>query len=254
MEFRNSCGGFMIKTSLATAVKMAIQSYMTGIHTALPAQIEKYDYATQKADVKPLIKKKYKDGTISEMPVITNVPVIWPRSASASLTFPLNRGDGVLLVFSERSIDTWLSKGGQSEPGDPRKFDLSDAVAIPGLYPFTQGGYAENNTDALLIYKSSKIRIKGSGEIEIESSADFKINASGKVDISGSGAVDIDGSSVKIAGGTLAVMLDSIITKFNTHGHATAAVGPPSPPIPIPPAVLPVTFTSADSTTKTKVG
>jgi len=151
--------------SLATAVKKAITFSLTDVNTCLPGRIEKYDYAKQKADVKPLIKKLYVDGTTEALPVIVNVPVVWPRGGGGSLTFPLEKGDGVLLVFSQRSLDTWLSKGGDTGPGDPRKFDLSDAIAIPGLFPFSETGDAVDNTNCRLTFKGGTLKIDNTGKI-----------------------------------------------------------------------------------------
>jgi len=157
----------MNSPSIATAVKNAINFNLNGLNTCLPGRIEKYDYTKQKAEVKPLIKKQYKDGTTEALPVIVNVPVVWPRGGGGSLTFPLNSGDGVLLVFSQRSLDTWLSKGGDSAPGDPRKFDLSDAIAIPGLFPFSESGDAEDNTNCLLTFSGGKLKIDNTGKVAL---------------------------------------------------------------------------------------
>ena len=40
------------------------------------------------------------------------------------------------MVFQQRSTDEWSETGGIVNPEDPRKLDLADAVALPGLYPF----------------------------------------------------------------------------------------------------------------------
>ncbi|PWU06784.1 MAG: hypothetical protein C5B43_01340 [Verrucomicrobia bacterium] len=104
--------------------------------------------------------------------------MIFPRSGGASLTFPVLEGDNCLLLFSERSMDLWLTVGGQVTPDDPRKFDISDAIAIVGLYPFSVESPSENNTDVLLKYKDSKIRIKESGDIVIQTSNKVAIGTS----------------------------------------------------------------------------
>lgn len=184
--------------SLADAVRQAILYQLGTIHTALPAAIISYDYTVQKASVQPLLNKVWASGPPQPMPILENVPVIFPRSGGASLTFPVNAGDTVLLVFVERSIDLWLTVGGQVDPDDPRKFDLSDAVAIPGLYPFSVNSEAVNNTDVLLTYNGSYLKIKENGDIVI--------NTSGKVAIGNSLAevlqildqllIDLQGPSV----------------------------------------------------------
>jgi len=163
-------------------MRQAVLFQLYDVHTALPGQIISYDHTTQKATIQPCLKKSYLDGTTQEMPILNNVPVIFPRAGGASLTFPVLPGDTCLLLFVERSTDLWKSVGGVVAPNDPRKFDLSDAVAIMGLMPFTENSLSENNEDVLLTYKSSNIRIKASGEIQIETASTVAIgNASAEV-------------------------------------------------------------------------
>src|SRR5690606_25141985 len=161
-------------TSLTDAVKYAIDFNLANVHTCLPAQIISYDYQKKKAQVKPVISKRWTDGNFSEMPIINGVPVIFPSSGGASLTFPVKEGDFCLLVFAERNIDLWKTEGRQN-PMDSRKFNLSDAIAIMGITPFFQESKAENNQDVLLTYQNSKVRIKESGEIQLETSGKIAI-------------------------------------------------------------------------------
>ena len=94
------------------------------------------------------------------------------------MTFPVVQGDTCLLLFIERSTDLWLTVGGQVSPDDNRKFDLSDAVAIMGLFPFTETSDATNDTDVLLTFAGSSIRIKADGGIVIETSSTVAIGSS----------------------------------------------------------------------------
>ena len=162
-------------TTITDAMRQAVLFQLYDVHTALPGQIISYDYSTQKASIQPSLKKSYLDGTTQEMPILNNVPVIFPRSGEASFTFPVLPGDTCLLLFIERSTDLWKSVGGIVAPNDPRKFDLSDAVAIMGLIPFSENSLSENNEDVLLTYKNSSIRIKASGDIQIATSAKVAI-------------------------------------------------------------------------------
>jgi len=179
-------------SDMATAIREAIQKNVAEIHTAIPGRIEKYDYSTQKADVKPLIKKRYVGGVVEALPVISNVPVVWPGNSTAALTFPLKRGDGVLLIFSERAIGEWLSDGGDTEPEDPRKFDLSDAIAVPGLYAFTHTSPAANNDDVALRSGTTDVILRKNGDIELNAKGvgHFKVAANGKVAL-GTGSVEV---------------------------------------------------------------
>lgn len=157
-------------TTLTDAVRAAVLYQLNIVHTSFPGIIIDYDYTLQKATVQPALNKSYSDGVVSPMPILTNVPVIFPRSGGASLTFPVNTGDTVLVVCSERSLDNWLNSGGQVTPADPRKFDLSDGVAIPGLFPFSTSSPAPNNSDVVLQYEGSKIIIDSLGNVKIETS------------------------------------------------------------------------------------
>ena len=154
--------------SITDAVRQVVLFNLNNIHTALPASIVSYDYTIQSASVQPLLNKVFNNGETIPFPILQDVPVIFPRSGGASLTFPVNVGDTCLLLFVERSIDLWLQSGGQVSPPDPRTFDLSDAIAIMGLYPFNQESLATNNNDVLLTYAGSSIRIKQGGAIVIE--------------------------------------------------------------------------------------
>lgn len=121
-------------------VDKALTARLRNTHVALPARIEGYDAATQKARVLPLVKgwKRAPDGTRSavQLPVISAVPVVFPGAGGFRLTFPVEVGDSVLLVFSDYSLDRWLKEGGAVDPIDERTHNLSDAICIPGLRDF----------------------------------------------------------------------------------------------------------------------
>ena len=160
---------------LGELLLQAIRAGMLDIHTCLPAKIHKYDAATQKADVIPLLKKKYKHkDKPTDLPVINSVPVQW-TSANGGKSFihlPLKVGDFGIIVFSERSIDTWLSGEGDSvSPEDPRHHDLSDAIFIPGVLPFKKALAISNPDNMLLKNDKMTIEIDPSGKIKIEGSS-----------------------------------------------------------------------------------
>ena len=51
------------------------------------------------------------------------------------LLFPLKKGDGVLILFSETGIGNFLAGTGQvADADDQTRFSLTDAIAIPGLW------------------------------------------------------------------------------------------------------------------------
>ena len=63
---------------------------------------------------------------------MTEVPLVFPFSQTAGIgiAFPVNSGDSCLVIFSEAELDEWRSS---AEAEAPLRFDLTNAVAIPGL-------------------------------------------------------------------------------------------------------------------------
>lgn len=123
--------------TMARMLSLVMDRRLEEVHTAMPGVVTAYDATTQQCSVQPSISLAYEDETgqrvVEEPPVITNVPVAFQRGGGFRFTFPLVAGDTVLLVFSMRSIDRWQTKGGVVDPGDDRRFHLSDAIAIPGV-------------------------------------------------------------------------------------------------------------------------
>jgi len=194
------------KNSLASTIHRTFEALLSEMNTCIPGVIVSYDYKTRKASVKPQIQKKFRDGSPSlALPVIVNVPVVFPGSSKVGIHFPLKKDDSVLIVFSQRSIDKWLSDGLDSDPGDFRKFDLSDAIAIPGLNSFNKANFATNNEDVVITNESEKITIKSNGDIQLGKDSLKKL------------------------------VNESFLTLFDTHFHSGVTTGggvsgPPSTP------------------------
>jgi hypothetical protein len=122
--------------SLRQVIADQIEGRLADLHTAMPGTIESYDATTGIATVAPCLKRKYNaDGTVVDLPPVVGVPVLMPRGGGALISLALVKGDPVVLIFSERSLDRWISTGGKVDPKDPRKHALSDAFAFPGGYP-----------------------------------------------------------------------------------------------------------------------
>ncbi len=156
--------------TLAQVITDAMEQRLTEVHTAMPGSIVSYDSAKQLAVVQPSIMRKYKTGEIISFPVIYNVPVAFPRSGKAFLSLPLKAGDSVLLIFSERSLDIWLSGGGTVDPQDVRKHHISDAIAYPGIYP-ANNPFVGHATNLLLGNDKAVISLDPSGKFQLKNTA-----------------------------------------------------------------------------------
>lgn len=185
---------------LETVVNKAIDLRLSDVRVALPGRIVSYDAASQLADVKPQIHRRFPDGHTEELPILVDVPILWPRSGGASITLPVLAGDPVLLLFSDRSIEDWLSKGEEGPPEDPRKHHLTDALGIMGVMPVSETGDG-NGTDLLVKYGDSTITIRADGNVELDAAGnELHATAAGN-------SVDLTSSSAKMARGSARVEL-----------------------------------------------
>jgi hypothetical protein len=195
------------------ALRRAVEYQLLGLHTAAPGRVESYDPATQRAKVKPLVPRVYADGQVQEQAILTSVPVIFPRTAAGSLTFQVARGDTVLLVFCERSIEEFLVTGGGS-PSKSRHHDLSDAVAIPGLFPFLETSPGAAGADMRLEARTAELNFNG-GKVAL-GAAGVEVLAllSQTLQALGTATVTVDGSPTPLNNAAdfiaLKAQLDSI--------------------------------------------
>jgi hypothetical protein len=165
-----------INETLTKVISDAIENALSDLHTCLPGRIESYDEATGLAKVVPLLRRKYvKESAAVELPVISGVPVIFPRAGASWIKLPIKSGDYVLLVFAERSLDLWIERGGSIDPEDSAKFSLNDAVAIPGIYPKPSVMDPKGASTSLEITNGSAfIEITEAGKVTMNSGSGLK--------------------------------------------------------------------------------
>jgi hypothetical protein len=146
------------------------KALMSNVHTALPGVIENYT-GNRIASVKPQVQKPLADGTYLDLPVIEEVPIIFPSTSEFSFTYPLKKGDPVWIMFAERSIEEWIKNGGNSKPSDIRRFSLTDAVAIPGVFNNKVEFPQSDNNNVTIQFKDKSITIDTNGNINIDGTA-----------------------------------------------------------------------------------
>jgi hypothetical protein len=171
-------------TNLTEALQLLVESSLSDINTSMPGKIVSYDAARNRAVVKPVMPKSLSNDDSLEAPSIVEVPVMWPTSGNgaSSITMPIKPGDGVMLSFQQRSIEDWLN-GNESKPSDPRQFDLSDCVALPGLNVADTVGHPDNmvvkfNDANVIITPDNQITIgNANASIYIDSDGSMTISA-----------------------------------------------------------------------------
>ncbi len=175
--------------NLHEAIRSHVSNFETQLYTALPATVVSWDAEAQTITASPVMLEAYEDGDISKLPEIDHVPVMFPSGGGGSLTFPIQVGNEVLLVFSSRNFDTWWSTGEVDKLSSTQRYnEYTDAIAIVGAASKNKSVIA-NPDDVEIKFKGSRVTLKESGSVEILCNGDLDINATGVVTIAGSKVV-----------------------------------------------------------------
>lgn len=117
-------------------LRMAFDSNLANVWTALPCIVSSVDFTAMTVSAQPAIKGSVTnpDGSTRSvnLPLLVDVPLVFPTAGGFSITFPVASGDECLVVFASRCIDGWWQSGGVQEPMEFRMHDLSDGFAIIG--------------------------------------------------------------------------------------------------------------------------
>ena len=122
-------------------LNLVLAGRLLDVHTALPGIVKSYDSDAQTVDVQPALQRviaavdENSEDRSESLPILSAVPVMWPRSGGFFLHFPILAGDSVLLIFPEVDAGAWRVAGTESDPGTPERHGLSGAMAIPGAFP-----------------------------------------------------------------------------------------------------------------------
>jgi hypothetical protein len=148
------------------------------MQTAFPAKVLSWDSSTNTVQLEPQFFEVWRDGeerrteTIAapEDAYIDNVPVLFPRSGTWSITFPIEAGSFGLVICTKYSLDVWRNQGNAGDPGDLRRFTMSGAVFHPvNLHP---------NGSALSNVSSTTMNLAGSDDfIALAAKVDAAFNA-----------------------------------------------------------------------------
>lgn len=166
-----------VTPDFSDVVRAIIDSVLLDVNICMPAKIEKYNKDTQYADVKIQLYQKFSDGSLVAYPVIPNVPVkhARARAGGAFIHMPLQPGDDVTLVFSQRSLDNWKQSGGMNDPADPRKHHITDAYALVGGSAINDA-FKPETVDCIEIVNSlAKTKIHPDGTIELNANNNAKV-------------------------------------------------------------------------------
>lgn len=238
--------------SFTEAVSSHIESYSSMLNTMIPAKVLSYDPVQQKCIAQPLINVLLKDGRVIVFDPLEDIPVIFPSTSRSVVSFPMKVDDTVMLLFSQRSIDKWLSTNDTRtvNPEDFRKHDLSDAVAVPGLFSFPRAinnpakHTLSHDTNDLVIKHNvgtaneNEIRLQEDGTVKISAGANTKItiNLDGTLSIDSPTSMTVTSPTTSWTGdinvtGTVNASVDVIGggKSLKNHVHSGSPSAPSGP-------------------------
>ncbi len=180
------------------------------IKVAMPGIIQSFNPVKQTAVIQLSIYDRINlNGIVTweQIPLLVDVPVMFPRAGGYSITFPVTEGNECLVIFADMCIDAQYQNGGINNiQMDRRRHDLSDGFAI--ITGTSQpNSLASVNTSSLIIQKDD-----GTATIKLAENA-INITA---------GTINITGSSVVIGSDTT---IDSRVFLAHTHSGVTTGTG-----------------------------
>lgn len=218
------------------------------VYTSLPAEVINVSEleSNQIIDVTISINRPYSDGTALIGATITDVPVMFPSAGNGLLSFPIKVGDHVLLVFSKRDMSNWLvsEDGAQTSPETFRRFNITDAIAIPGLYTFQNNLNPDSENVQLKLLDGNKellssITMKPSGDMDVDVKENLTItvgkeariqNDSGYFLLKESGEVEINGARITTGGDVITASGISLDNHVHPITGGSSAPGPTGSP------------------------
>lgn len=109
------------------------------VYTCFPARVDSYDAPNKCADLVPMLRRPLptKDGdtVFEELPILPNIPIVFPQGDGISITWSLKKGSHVLVHVSMWGTAEWRKTGDVSDPGDLRLHHPANCFAVPGIAP-----------------------------------------------------------------------------------------------------------------------
>ncbi|MFP4017565.1 MAG: Gp138 family membrane-puncturing spike protein, partial [Halanaerobiales bacterium] len=169
-----------------------------------------------------LLNKKDLEGNLVEIPPVLEVPVGFMKAGRFIIRPPYQKGDVVVVVFSEKAIDKLLISGDPENPKYKRKHSLDDAIIVNSLQLESESDLNSNYTSDLLIENQeadSRIVMKENGDMLIETSGDTDIKTTGNTTIQTDGDTKIDtsGATDIISGSPTTVTAPTITVDGEVH-------------------------------------
>jgi hypothetical protein len=129
-------------TSFSEVVELTIKSFLKDVFTSAIGRIHSYNSATQIAEVELCVKRPIEDEeeelTFEDYPILQDVKICFPQAGVYSITFPIAKGDSVIVHFMQSDSSKWRDTGEvPSPPPVLRPHSVGYAFAVPCVAPDT---------------------------------------------------------------------------------------------------------------------
>jgi hypothetical protein len=195
------------------------------VRTCRVGQITEYDATRNAVKIRLCVKSVRTEDpdnlTTVEFPVLEDIPVQQFGSGKLLLSIPPAVDSYGTLFFSDQDLEAWLTAGGIVDPANMRKWDLSDAIFMPGLYPFVVDGDNGQIEEAIQTDRLSMRTRSGLTEISVLSDESIAVNINdGKARV----VIDTDGNVIITTTGDLSATADGNITLEGASVGITGAL------------------------------
>lgn len=219
-------------------IRTAMDGRQVSVWTAIPGIVQTVNFTNMTCSVQPSIMGAIVDqnnvATSVTLPLLVDVPIVFPSAGGFTITFPMAQGDEVLVVFSSRCIDAWWQSGGVQQPMEARMHDLSDGFAIPGPKSVPKAISSISSTGCQIRNNAGTtyVEISGNGKIKIVSPSEIDITAplvaiTGNLTVSGTitAVGNISSSSGSIAAAVNVTAGVNIVATGSLTGASIATTG-----------------------------
>lgn len=170
--------------SISETLKMLQENGQLEMNTSIPATVQAFDGKTKTCTVIPTISdfRETAGGGSAELDwkPLGNVPIAFPGGGGWVMSWPLQKGDPVLVIFCQRDLAQWFLSNGSEPVGHARLggHGESNMIVMPRLHPrkkcdgsevtehFTLEGHGIKmvfNTDGTMSFEGKKIELGAIG-------------------------------------------------------------------------------------------
>ena len=224
-----------------------LNDYNRGVHTNKPAVVTSVDTTKNVLSAKILTKTLFKDGTEETFPDVVDVPyfILSGTKGKSRITIPIDVGDNVIIIFSDRDVGGLMSGKGSSPetPQEIRTHTYEPILAIPCFFTEANAVPVLEPDKIVIENNLTSVKISPTGEVEIIAPTTTTITTPSLVvncpasvftgTIAAAGIIPLPGASIIEMEGTWnhtgSFILDGIPMESHRHTHGSTTISTPVP-------------------------